>query len=240
MNEISQRLGSALLVLCGGCFLAHERGAEAEVAFDAGSGGSPDAGAPRVCRDSERLLEVVISGDALCTSGAHLFGEPTMTRRGEDIVLEGRFFGERERVEYACRVEIRNLGAATESIAARLARIADGFLWVEPGHVIVRDTTRCDGPAARECPLALEAESGRLRLGDGALRVAFGETRCTGECGGLRDLEFAYSLGPRLETASLAQGELSDSLRDVRFANLRSWNSCTDEGDIVTWAMWIQ
>jgi len=141
----------------------------------------------------------------------------------------------------SCRVTITGLSEPVRDALTRVMEtVFDGFFELAPERAIIRNTSLCDGPPRDECPIVFEAETGFLRPDPELFRVGvrFGDVECVGECGAVRELVFALSFGERRDTVSVRRGEVGH-VGASHFANLRSWNSCTDEPDIVTWAHWF-
>lgn len=133
-----------------------------------------------------------------------------------------------------------------DGFIARFARMADGWMELSSRHIEVHDTSLCDGPEPDECPLAMLVKTGGGGYGDGWLRirVEYGEQVCAVRpCGALHELAFEWSEGGgEPELITLAQGEISgDADSAWRLANIRSWQTCTDEGPYeLNWAFWTQ
>ena len=222
----------ALCILLLGCYDHHVVDPTHDAAIDTRP--SIDAG----CAASDRFINATIEGDVGCASPFGFFNPVPLVVADDDFVFEATRFD--TMCETRCQVAVRGVSLeVADGFAQRLERIADGYAVVESNRLVVRDTSLCDGPPAEECPLAFQAESGGLRLmpGFGEVGVSWGDAICDGECGQVRNLVFELSFGERIELAIVPQGGVSrDS--SAMFANLRSWNSCTDEPDIVTWAYW--
>ncbi len=222
-----------IVVLLPACFLHHEVSDRA-AASDAGV----DVRVPVSCDPSDNFVSVEIER---CEFGQFRFYDPVVSTRGDTLDIRVIEWSEL-RFEEECILHVQGLNEAVRAgFEERFARIADGWIDVSPVHLEVRDTSLCDGPAAPMCPLAMRAESGPLRprVEPGEIEVRWGDTTCEGTCGQLRRLEMSRLRIDAEEVASLAQGEVSSGPGPSRFANLRSWNSCTDEGDTISWAYWI-
>ncbi len=227
-----------VLLLCG-CYASHRPAAPSD---DAGPR-AVEAGPSSTCAAAERFVTVELEGETdRCTYGAFSFIDPFATARSDQLRVELLAIDESGRPS-PCSLAVSGLSApVAAAFALRFERIFDGFIDVNPAGLQVRDTSLCDGPPPSECPLMLEAQSGGLRPTErvGEIGVRWGETRCEGTCGRLRALEFSVSFGERVDRATLHQGEINtESRAGTRFANLRSWNSCTDEPDTITWAFWL-
>lgn len=243
----------AIGALAPGCFLFHERDGEAPAsagAVDAATG--PDASvavpAPRECAASDWIVDVSVSGGGEHCVVGELFGYPSgHAIESGAVVLDIEVVADAEgmlETPGPCTVRVDGLSPdVRRAFDARLDRVYDAYLELAPSHLVLRDTSLCDGPARRECPVAMEAESGPVRPeppGPRRVSVRWGDELCSTSCGGVRALDFALDLGHRVDTASLAQGEVNrDSTAGSRFANLRSFNSCLDVPDVVTWAFWL-
>ena len=204
-----------------GCYLSHR--VESEV--DAGRVDAPARSDAGECVGAESFVRVSIVGDPGCELGRFSIFPLGVAMDGlGSVVLEGQVF-DGLGMDIFCRVTVSGLGGeVADAFLTRMSRIADAYLDLAPNHFELRDTSLCDGPAAEECRLTLEAESGGLRPreGVGEVSVSWGETACMGDCGSLRALEFSFSLGERVDRATLHQGETNrESRAGTRFANLR-------------------
>lgn len=229
----------ALLVLLAGCYEHHVvDGERPDARIDARI---DDAGA---CGPNDRFVTAAIRGRGCptlmptATDGWHFFDAELLVVTDE-LVFEATSF---DMSRTRCRVEVRGLSeAASAGLAERLNRIADGFVQMGGSSITVRDTSLCDGPPPYECPLAFHAESGPLRLmpTELGIGVRWGDATCTGACGQVRELVFEQEFGGRFDVVRVAQGEVGEGAM-WSYANVSSWNTCTDEPDTITWAAWMR
>jgi len=236
-------VGLVTLVAAEGCYERH-RGAvptvppPVDAGTDAGLRPAVD-GSTSSCVSSEATIRVSAEDrlNPFCVGGGFVGYVDSSYAEGEAMVIDV-CIGE----SCGCRITVDGLGEPVRDALLRvMERVHDGHFEFDTRHLLVRNTSLCDGPAPEECPIVIDAETGRLRPRPGTFRVGtrFGETECTGDCGSVRELEFELDLGHRVDAISLRQGEMGN-VGASHFANLRSWNSCTDEPDTITWVHWLE
>lgn len=242
------RVELLLLLLLSGCYLHHTLDPDAEAPRDAGTD-VRDVG-PDVPVD----VGTCFAGDFVSveTEGCDFDEESSGTKMGQFFGPSAAVSGERLRLDLrnpdgsACTVLVDGLSEPIrDGFIARFERIADAWMRVSTNHIAVHDTSLCDGPTADECPLAMVASGSytRFTAPSGRFEVDWGDEICrVPPCGEVRLLELARRDGDIEEIFTIAQGEISGDVDgDWRFANIRSWLTCTDESLLdINWAFWTQ
>ena len=232
------------LLLLSGCYLHHTLEEPTDAGTDAVDAGTPDVGTPDVGS--------CLAGGFIWveTEGCHLDGSSLF--EGAFLEPRGMSVGERLRIDLLnldgseCVVFVDGLSEPIrDGFIRRLERVADLWLGISGIHIAIHDTSLCDGPEGSECPLAMLASSYFTRAeGLGvSLDVELGDEVCrVRPCGELHLLELTHLDRDAESLITLAQGEISgDAESPWRFANIRSWRTCTDEAiREISWAFWTR